>query len=100
MGAPAELGLDWAKTEGHSFWLASRFHALYKAGGGVSIPAVAGGAVSTDVGRELDVISDFQISKYCDVGLQVGHLFPGKFVRTYFPGAGKTFYTLFLDLRI
>jgi hypothetical protein len=88
------------KTEGHSFWLANRHDALYSAGGAVSIPAVVGGASSTDVGRELDVMGDFKLSKHYDLGLQVGHLFPGAYVRTYSPGAGRTFYTVFLDLHI
>ena len=88
------------KAEAHSFWLANRHDGLYTAGGGVSIPAVAGGAISSDVGRELDVMSDFHLSKHYEIGMQVGHLFPGKFVRTYSPGVGRTFYTLYLDLRI
>lgn len=87
------------KTEGHSLWLANRHDGLYP-GGSASIPAVPGGAISTDIGRELDVMSDFQISKHYDIGMQIGHLFPGKFVRTYSPGGGRTFYTVYLDLRI
>ncbi len=88
------------KTEGHSFWLANRNDGLYSAGGGISIPAVPGGAVSSDIGRELDLSSALELSKGYALGLQVGHLFPGRFVRTYSPGAGRTFYTVYLDLHI
>ena len=87
------------RAEGHSLWLASRFDGLYP-GGAASIPAVPGGAVSTDVGRELDIMGDLRVTKHYDVGLQVGHLFPGAFIKTYSPGASRTFYALFVDLHI
>lgn len=88
------------KTEGHSFWLANRFDGLYGAGGGVVIPGVAGGAASTDIGREVDLSADWKPSNHYEVGFQVGHLFPGSFLRNNSPGSGRTFYTVFLTLGI
>lgn len=88
------------KTEMHSFWLASRFDGLYAFNGVLSVPAVASGAVSTDVGRELDVIADVKLSSHYDIGAQYGHLFPGDFLRTYSDGAGRGFYAVFLDFRM
>ena len=88
------------KAEVHTFALASRFDALYSAGGGAIIPAVAGGARSTDVGREIDLIADFKLNPHYDIGAQYGHLIPGAFVRTYSPGASRNFYAFFLDFRL
>jgi len=88
------------KTEGHSFWLADRFAALYAFNGAASVPAVAGGAVSTDAGKELDLLSEVRLSRHYDIGLQYGHLFPGEFLKTYTPGAGRSFYAVYIDLRL
>ena len=88
------------KAEGHSFWLADKFSGLYAFNGSLSVPAVATGAISTDVGRELDLIAEVKLSRYYDIGLQYGHLFPGDFIKTYTPAAGRSFYAIFLDLRL
>jgi hypothetical protein len=88
------------KAEGHSFWLASRHAGLYAFNGALTVPAVAGGASRTDVGRELDVLSEVKLSRHYDIGLQYGHLFPGDFLKTYTPGASRSFYAVYLDLRL
>ncbi|MEZ5393252.1 MAG: alginate export family protein [Bryobacterales bacterium] len=88
------------KTEGHSFWLANRYDALYNAGGGISIPAVLGGASSKDIGRELDVQGDFKLSKHYGIGLQIGRLFPGASHQGVFAGLGQDLHMVFLDLHI
>lgn len=88
------------KAEGHYFWLADANDALYAAGGAVSVPSVRGGAKYTAVGPELDLLADVKLSKYYDVGAQVGHLFPGPFLRAYSAGGGRTFYAVFLDVHL
>lgn len=88
------------KVEGNAFWLASRRDALYAAGGGVAVRAVPGGAASTFVGSEFDVLADYRMSRHADVGAQVGHLFPGRFVTTYDRTVRHTFYCVFVDLHL
>lgn len=88
------------RGEHHSFWLASRFDALYAASGGVSIAAVPGGATATHVGRELDVVADVRLSPHYVLGAQFGHFYSGAFVKRYSPGADRNFYALFLDVRL
>lgn len=88
------------KAEGHSFWLASRYDGLYTFNGALTVKPVPGGAASTSVGRELDLIADFKASAHYDVGAQFGHLFPGGFLRSYSAGSGRTFYAVFVDFRL
>lgn len=88
------------RTEFNGFWLASRYDALYSAGGAVSVPAVAGGAVATHVGNECDFGVEFPVNRYYSLGGQYGHLFPGSFLKHYSPGAGRDFYAFYLDFRL
>ncbi len=88
------------KTEGHSFWLASRYDALYAANGAVSVPAVAGGAKYGHVGTEFDITGEVKLSRYYVFGAQFGHLFPGRFLETYTPGVGHAFYAVYLDIHL
>lgn len=88
------------RGEHHSFWLASRYDALYSASGAASVAAVPGGAAYTHVGREVDIVADMKLSRYYDIGAQAGHLFPGAFLQTYSRGAGRTFYVVFLDVHL
>jgi len=88
------------KAEGEDFWLASRYDALYLAGGGVGVAAVPGGAASTHIGREADGVADIRLSRYYTIGAQVGHLFPGEFIQRYANNTSRTFYAVYLDLRI
>lgn len=88
------------RAEGHSFWLASRYDALYGAGGGVVVPRVAGGALSTDIGREIDVTADWKPTKHYEMGVQFGRLFPGGFLQRNSPGFDRSFYTVFLAVGI
>ena len=88
------------KTEASSYWLASRYDALYNAGGGVSVAAVPGGASATHIGNELDLAVEFAPSRYYTVGGQYGHLFAGSFLDRYSPGSGRDFYAFYLDFRM
>ncbi len=88
------------KAEGHHFWLASAGDALYGASGAVLAPAVRGGASTTDIGKELDLLADLKLSRYTDFGFQFGHLFAGSFLKRYSPGADRGFYAVFLDFHM
>ncbi|MBL8179730.1 MAG: alginate export family protein, partial [Bryobacterales bacterium] len=88
------------KAEGHSFWLADRSGGLYAFNGAASVAAVAGGAASGEVGKEVDVLSEVKLSKHYDIGVQYGHLFAGDFLKRYTAGAGRSFYAVYVDLRL
>ncbi|BCS34862.1 hypothetical protein TBR22_A40880 [Luteitalea sp. TBR-22] len=88
------------KVEGNAFWLADSHDALYAASGAVAVKAVPGGAISSFVGHELDVIADYRLSRHYDVGAQVGHLFPGAFLDTYDTAVHHTFYCAFVNVQL
>jgi hypothetical protein len=88
------------RAEERWLWLASRFDALYQFNGAITVPAVPTGALYRDVGHEFALVGDIVTSKYYNIGAQWGHLTPGKFLETYSPGAGRTFYAFFVDLHI
>lgn len=103
--ARIQLGVQprtWLTVRGavHSFWLASRYDALYMANGAVAVPAQAGGAATRDVGREVDFTGDLKLSRFYEIGLQYGHLFPGSFLRVYGTSGGRDFYAAWIDLRL
>lgn len=84
----------------HHFWLASARAGLYAANGSPIVAAIPGGASSTDVGPELDLLADIKLSRHYDIGAQWGHLFPGPFLRQYSSHDGRTFYAVFLDVHL
>lgn len=88
------------RAEHHAFWLASRYDALYMFNGSVSIPAVAGGARATYVGREVDLSFDWKRSTHYSFGSQFGYFWSGSFVRQYSPGANRLFYALYMDFKL
>jgi len=88
------------KTEGHSFWLASRFDGLYGVTGAQAIAPVAGGAQSSHVGSEFDISAEAKPSRYYVLGAQYGHFFAGDFVQQNSPGAHPGFYAFYLDFRM
>lgn len=63
----------------HRFWLASPRDALYNAAG-IPIRRDASGAAGTDVGRELDVVVNFHLSKHADFMTGYSYLFGGDFL--------------------
>lgn len=88
------------KAEGNAFWLANAHDGLYAASGALAVPAPAGGASSTFVGTELDATADYRLSRHYDIGAQIGHLFPGTFLRRYDTVSRPTFYCVFVDLHL
>lgn len=88
------------KGEGHAFWLADARAGLYAFNGVLTVPPVPGGARHTDVGPELDLLTDVRLSRHTNLGAQFGHLFPGRFLQEHADGRGRTFCAVFVDLHL
>jgi hypothetical protein len=88
------------KGEGHSFWLADPGAGLYAANGALTVPGVPGGARHTDVGPEFDLLADVRLSRHTSLGAQLGHLFPGRFLKEHSTGTGRTFCAVFVELHL
>jgi hypothetical protein len=88
------------RLDHHSFWLSSRFDAFYTAGGGVSVPAVPGGARSTYVGDELDLQVGYEFSPHVTLGGGFGRLVPGAFLKETTDGATRMMSYLMLELEM
>jgi hypothetical protein len=88
------------KTEGHAFWLASRYDGLYNAPGAMVIGPVAGGATSTHVGSEFDAILEAKPNTFFTIGAQYGHFFSGDFIKQNSGGVSPVFYAMYLDFRM
>ena len=85
------------KIDYFSFWLANRNDHLYAVNGKIAVPAPAGGARNSHVGREIDAILTWKPAGHIALGAGVGHFFPGKFLKQTTPGAGHTFPFVFLN---
>jgi hypothetical protein len=46
-----------------------------------------GGAEFTDIGTEFDVTVSYAVTRVFTLGAGFGRLFPGKYLKTYSPGA-------------
>lgn len=88
------------KTEGHGFWLASRYDGLYVASGALAVNVPITGAAATHVGNEIDIIGEVKLNRHYDIGAQYGHLFSGAFLDRYTAGGDRGFYAVFLDWRL
>ena len=79
----------------NDLYLASRFDAMYNAGGAALFRSAAGTA-GTHIGQELDVIAMWTIAKPLQAGGGFGHLFPGDFLKNVTPGKAYNFpYVMF-----
>lgn len=85
------------KFDFHSFWLANSRDHLYGAGGQVLVAAPAGGASSSHVGEEVDVVFTFKPADHVTIGAGYGYLFPGDFLKQNTPGNGTSFPYIFLN---
>jgi hypothetical protein len=88
-----------ANFDYHWFWLADRHDHLYGAALGIAVRAPTGGALHTDVGREVNVALTCTVTTQLTFGAGVGHLFPGRFLRENSPGSPTTFGYLFGTLK-
>ena len=69
----------------HSFWLASRYDALYSAAGAV-MARIPTGATDRYVGQELDVQATYTASPRIQLHGGYAHMFPGAFLKAATPG--------------
>lgn len=70
--------------------LASRHDGLYGSTGSVIVKAPKGGALSTDVGQEVDLSAKYQLRRNIETGAGFGHLFAGIFVAQNSPGSSAS----------
>jgi hypothetical protein len=78
-------GLDYRKLD-----LASKYDSLYSSTGSALVKAPTGGALSTDVGQEVDVLGTFQLRKNIVTGAGFGHLQAGSFLIQNSPGSSAS----------
>ncbi len=60
--------------------LSSEYDGLYGSTGSVLVKAPKSGALSTDVGKEIDVAFRYQATRTTELGVGYGHLFAGTFL--------------------
>ena len=61
------------------FWLASATDSLYNTSGG-SIVRDSTGKSGTHIGEEVDAYTWYELNRHLNVGVGVGHIFPGEFL--------------------
>ncbi len=83
----------------HFFRLASAHDGLYNSSGALVVRPPAAGALSTDVGREIDVFMAWTPLPVVTVGSGFAHLFPGQFLIKNSPGSGTSFPYAFLTYK-
>lgn len=74
----------------HSWWLADTHDGLYSAGGAL-LARVAGGALSSHVGQELDAQASKALTPQIQLAGGYAHIFPGAFLAQATPGASYSF---------
>ncbi|HEV2424386.1 MAG TPA: alginate export family protein [Terriglobia bacterium] len=77
--------------------LASRYDNLYDSTGAALIKVPKGGALSKDVGREIDVYGTYDINRRLQLGFGIGHLFAGQFLKENSPGSSASYPYGFLN---
>ena len=84
----------------HNFlWLANKNDGLYGGNSQLAVAAPAGGAISGDVGQEVDIVVRYSPVAAITVEAGFGHLFPGKFLKEASSGAGGSFPYLSMTYR-
>lgn len=84
----------------HFFWLASANDGLYRNNGRLIVAAPAGGAVSAEIGRELDLQLVYTPSPYFTIGAGVARFFSGEFLKETTPGGSYTYPYIFLRFQL
>jgi hypothetical protein len=70
----------WSVTAQYlDFWLASATDSLYNTSGG-SIIRDSTGRSGTHIGEEADAYTWYELNRHVNVGVGVGHIFPGEFL--------------------
>ncbi len=79
-GITIEPHTRWTVTaQWLDFWLASATDSLYNTSGG-SIVRNALGTAGNHVGQEADAYTWYEINRHVNLGVGVGHIFPGQFL--------------------
>lgn len=98
------IGLDivpstrWKiKFEQHFFWLASANDAYYTFSGDPRAPRVPGGAESTHIGDQIDVVASCILNRYTTIGAGVGHIWRGGFLKRHTDIRSSTFPYLYVE---
>jgi hypothetical protein len=72
------------------FWLASATDALYNTSGGVIVDN-AKGTAGNHIGNEGDIYTWYELNRHVNVGVGVGHIFPGQYLRLMEKGPNFTY---------
>ena len=79
-GFTVEPRRRWTFTAQYlDFWLASATDSLYNTSGG-SIVRDSTGKSGTHIGEEADAYTWYELNRHVNVGVGVGHIFPGEFL--------------------
>ena len=90
-GVTVEPHNRWTVTaQWLDFWLASATDALYNTSGGAIVRDTLGTAGS-HIGNEGDAYTWYELNRHVNVGVGVGHIFPGQFLKTMEKGPNFTY---------
>ena len=90
-GATIEPHNRWSVTAQYlDYWLVSATDSLYNTSGG-SIVRNTLGTAGTHIGQELDAYTWYEINRHVNLGVGVGHIFPGHFLTTMEKGPSFTY---------
>jgi hypothetical protein len=91
VGATVEPHHRWSVTGQYlNFWLAQSKDAIYNSSG-LAIFRDSSGRSGGRVGEEVDLYSWYEVNREVHVGLGVGHIIPGRFLRDVSKGGGYTY---------
>lgn len=74
----------------HNWWLANSRDALYSAPG-AAIARLADGSGGSHVGQEIDFQAQWTVTRQLQLLAGIGHIFPGRFLKTATPGHSYTY---------
>jgi Alginate export len=84
--------LKWTLTPSYNaFWLADAHDALYNSQGNVAVARVANGSAGRWVGQELDLATQYSLTRFTQIGAGFAHIFPGTFLQLATPGHGYSY---------
>jgi hypothetical protein len=90
-GVTVEPHHRWTVTaQWLDFWLSSATDSLYNTSGGSIVRDIAG-TDGTHIGNETDAYTWYELNRHVNVGVGVGHIFPGEFLRRTEKGANFTY---------
>ena len=77
--------------------LASRYDSLYDSTGAVLVKVPKSGALSKDIGKEVDLYGTYKVHSRFEIGAGFGHLVAGQFLRQASPGGNSSYPYAFTD---